>query len=597
MPHSPWASSYPSLAAGKTLLAAVFLIASGATYPAENRLSFESGPGRAGVLAWQSAALTFIPVDASQEAASWQLDVEGLALANPLGSLHVDCSRGGLRQGRPWCADGQFEWHWPDERERLAGRLREPEAGPGLAFELEETGLTGSFRWPVADEQRLPDATIQFSGFDLAALPENLLAVLGLSVLEGRVDGRIEFSDERLALDLEISEAAFDRPDGLVAGAGLSVGLSGELEGIVEGERLIFSLGLLQHAGELLAGPVYLPSPEEPLEVDVAGVYRPGTSLSVDTLAIDDGGLVEARGGLEIEDGEDGWRLAGFTIDRARLEFPGAWRRWGDGPASSRGFGDLVTEGLLVASAAWRSGQLETLQLQFDDVSARDGAGRFALESVEGKLERSASRLQVDVGWDGLQVFSLAFGGSQLVATGAPGDWRLEESLRMPLLDGAVVIDELALGADEAGDHALALDARIEPLDLSELTRMLEFPVFGGELSGSFPGVRVRGDRITFAGGIDIQAFSGGIRLSELVIERPFGSLPALAAQVEIERLDLAELTGAFNFGHMEGELSGWMRDLRLLDWQPVAMDARLFTHDDAPNRRISQRAVAATEG
>jgi hypothetical protein len=42
----------------------------------------------------------------------------------------------------------------------------------------------------------------------------------------------------------------------------------------------------------------------------------------------------------------------------------------------------------------------------------------------------------------------------------------------------------------------------------------------------------------------------------------------------------------------MEGQVSGWVRGLRLLDWRPVAMDARLFTHDDVPRRRISQRAV-----
>ncbi|KAA3633826.1 MAG: hypothetical protein DWQ08_01370 [Proteobacteria bacterium] len=97
---------------------------------------------------------------------------------------------------------------------------------------------------------------------------------------------------------------------------------------------------------------------------------------------------------------------------------------------------------------------------------------------------------------------------------------------------------------------------------------------------------------IAFTGGIEIRAFSGLIALRELVIERPFGTLPALAAQVDATRLDLAQVTAAFDIGHMEGELSGWMHDLRLLDWRPVAMDARFFTHDDAPQRRISQRAV-----
>jgi hypothetical protein len=129
-------------------------------------------------------------------------------------------------------------------------------------------------------------------------------------------------------------------------------------------------------------------------------------------------------------------------------------------------------------------------------------------------------------------------------------------------------------------------------LSLTRLTRALEWPEFGGVLSGHFPGVVFADERIRVAGGIDIQAFSGRIRIADLEIERPFGTLPALAAQVELNRLDLLELTGAFNFGRMEGQMSGWMRDLRLLDWRPVAMDTRMFTHEDARRRRISQRAV-----
>src|SRR5699024_11955881 len=140
--------------------------------------------------------------------------------------------------------------------------------------------------------------------------------------------------------------------------------------------------------------------------------------------------------------------------------------------------------------------------------------------------------------------------------------------LKLPLLDGAVVVDRLEANAgdERASERSLTLDAHIEPLDMAALTEMLDLPTFAGQLSGNFPGVRIGGERIAFSGGIDIKAFSGGIRLREFVIERPFGSLPALAAQVEIDRLDLAELTGAFNRGHTGGQVSGWMRESRLLD-------------------------------
>ncbi len=127
---------------------------------------------------------------------------------------------------------------------------------------------------------------------------------------------------------------------------------------------------------------------------------------------------------------------------------------------------------------------------------------------------------------------------------------------------------------------------------MSELTRELGVVELGGTLAGRFPGVQYQEERLIFAGGIVMDVFSGEVEVDGLEIERPFGSLPALSAHVDLRRLDLLELTGAFDFGRMEGRMSGWVRELRLLDWRPVAMDARVFTHEDVPRRRISQRAV-----
>ncbi|WP_376696450.1 translocation/assembly module TamB domain-containing protein [Wenzhouxiangella sp. EGI_FJ10305] len=577
---------------GKTAIILIGLTLQVAGVQAENRLLLESAAGRAGPVSWQSATLSMMPSEDPEAGSSWRMDIDGLAIAGREGSLSVDCSRGGLQSARPWCASGRLEWREAGEGARLSGRLSRPENGKGIAFELDDGGLSGRFEWPSDGDDGLPRGMIRFDGFDLATLPVGLLQPLGLSVLEGRLKGIAELSGRGVTLDLDIVEAGFDRADGRVAGAGLSLGLSGELTGLTAGEPLAFSAQLSQSAGELLAGPIYLPPPERPLKLDLAGAFKPGEKLSVDALMIDDGGLLEAEGRLAFEVAEGGWRLAELGIDRARVEFPGAWQRWADGPASTSGVPDLATEGELSASLLWRSGGVESLEVRLDGFSARDAAGRFAVDSVNGRLERSAERLQADLAWNGFELFRLAFGGSRLTAGGAPGDWRLTRPLRLPLLDGAVVVDRLNVGVDDAGARSVTLDASIEPLDLAALTDMLGLPSFGGRLSGSFPGVRVSGETLVFDGGIDVRAFSGAIRMSDLVVERPFGTLPALAAQVEIDRLDLEELTGAFNFGHMEGEVSGWMRGLRLLDWQPVAMDARLYTHEDVSSRRISQRAV-----
>jgi hypothetical protein len=87
--------------------------------------------------------------------------------------------------------------------------------------------------------------------------------------------------------------------------------------------------------------------------------------------------------------------------------------------------------------------------------------------------------------------------------------------------------------------------------------------------------------------------FDGRITLQNLRVERPFGVLPSLAADVEVESLDLDQLTQTFSFGQISGRLDGYVRDLRMLDWKPVAFDAWLGTPGQQEGSNdISRQAV-----
>jgi len=83
------------------------------------------------------------------------------------------------------------------------------------------------------------------------------------------------------------------------------------------------------------------------------------------------------------------------------------------------------------------------------------------------------------------------------------------------------------------------------------------------------------------------------ISLQNLSMERVFGVLPSLAADVRIEDLDLEQLTQTFEFGRIAGRLDGEIRDLRMLDWKPVAFDAWVGTPArQAGSSDISRKAV-----
>ena len=98
---------------------------------------------------------------------------------------------------------------------------------------------------------------------------------------------------------------------------------------------------------------------------------------------------------------------------------------------------------------------------------------------------------------------------------------------------------------------------------------------------------------LTLDVGLVMQVFGGSVSLSELVMERPFGVAPTLSADIAIEDIDMEPMTAAFGFGAITGRLDGRIANLRMVDWSPVAFDARLLT-DPAwkGRRRISQRAV-----
>ncbi|MFM7067256.1 MAG: hypothetical protein ACKO0U_10580, partial [Gammaproteobacteria bacterium] len=89
------------------------------------------------------------------------------------------------------------------------------------------------------------------------------------------------------------------------------------------------------------------------------------------------------------------------------------------------------------------------------------------------------------------------------------------------------------------------------------------------------------------------EVFGGRVTLGNLTLQEPLGRFPQLQADIRLTDLDLALLTGVFEFGYISGRLSGEVKDLQLFDWRPVAFDAWLATPDDYRGlRRITPRAV-----
>ncbi|MFW5815667.1 MAG: hypothetical protein ACOCVP_02305 [Wenzhouxiangella sp.] len=577
---NPWRQYIRICARCKWLLCGLGLLAS--SVAAQSVLDLQAGPGQLGALSWQG--LELVRRIGDQDPPQLQVELQGLRLgaALPAANLSLSCAQLVWAPDGVGCRDGRLVA--PEQWLRLDGKIdlvitpgpdgghRVELAHPQLEVTLEGSSERG---WVVALER-----------LDLATVAPLFDALLALSSLGGSASGAIEAGADGLKAELDMEGVFFDTPDGRVAGDGLALALD------LAAEADEYRLTLRQSAGELLLGSVYLPAPDRPLTLAATLAATAPGALHLRRLRLNDPAGLTLAGSAELVAGDGGWTLQRWVVETLEADLAALWPRWLDGPAAALGFPDVVAEGRVHGAAAGDDEGFSRLDLRVEEVSLRDPQERAGVSTLGGELSGSDRQMRIEFGWDALTLLGLKLGEGQARLHRDEAGLRLLDPVRVPVFDGALVIDGLAVLQAPELDSELVLDARIEPLDLARLTRALGLPELGGQLAGRFPGVTYSDGRLAFTGGIEIDAFSGRIGLEDLVIERLFGSAPALSAQLELDRLDLLEVTGAFGFGRMQGQASGWAHDLRLLNWRPVAMDARVYTHEDAPRRRISQRAV-----
>lgn len=443
-------------------------------------------------------------------------------------------------------------------------------------------------------------AVLEFAGqpaqtlAGLPGMPEAAAWVRG-----GRVDAAFELrlaNDQDTRLDLRLATAglSFDSPDGQYAAEGLELSASGWL---VPGEMAAFEAGGAVRGGELLIADFYRDFADAGLDVALAGAWTDG-ALRLDRIQLDDGGAlsVEAAARLALSGEKPDWSL---EVNRLELSFPAAYRRYMETVAAVWALDRLEVTGHLNWSGEWASGALASGDLEISDFSVVDtGRERFAITGLEARLRPGDYSFDSRLSWQGLLVGSINLGRGDVRLDSEPGTIALSEPLRLDALGGRLDLSTLRIvlpgsRADGRGEPDLHVEARIDQLDMSRLTAAFGWPEFGGTISGEIPGVSLKEGVLSVDGEIRFEVFDGLVSLRNLGIERPFGVLPSLAADVDISNLDLEQLTSTFSFGQIAGRLDGYVSDLRMLDWQPVAFDAWLGTPPrQKGSNDISRKAV-----
>lgn len=415
---------------------------------------------------------------------------------------------------------------------------------------------------------------------------------LGAGELDGQVSVRTA-PGEPLAVDadLSVTGGAFETDDAGAAGEGLDLGARVRFR--QPGGTAMAAVDATLEGGALLFGNAFIDLPDAPVELRVDAMRDgPGAAWSLPRFEWHDAPALVGRGSAEFSvDGS----LRGLELELESDDASLLPARYLSGWLALAAMDGLHMRGGLDARAVVRDGALREGRLSVRGLDLRGQDDRFRFLGLGGEVVlASAEPAESALGWRAGAVGDIVFGPALLPLQSSGGELRLGEPVGVDLLGGRLVFDQAAmrLPADGRGMR-LELGMAVEAIQVEQLAQAFGWPAFGGTLSGRIPAARYEDERLVLEGGLSMQVFDGRVDVGSLQMDRPFGVLPTLSADVLVHELDLYAMTSVFGFGHISGRLSGSIDGLRLVGWQLSSFDARFATVPRAGVRqRISQRAV-----
>ena len=486
---------------------------------------------------------------------------------------------------------------------RLAGGVLRCRGGsvraPGL---IERATLDFSFD-PAGRTAQLALRTDAGESIDVAARPDGQVRIalgalaasrlgdwlpgLGAWHPAGRFDAHLDYvparGAPRIALKGRLTDGGFASDDGLQAAE--RIGLELNVRAQPRGAGWDWQGRLAWTAGEAYLHPLYLTA--GPL-VEMAG------ALDADLLTVTRAAL--AIEGVRTIAADGAFDLAQRRVVRAALTVADADLAL-IGPrflapilaparADALQFGGRVSAGI-----AFEGDTPVALDLAFDEAAVGLADGALGFGPVSGSVPwRAEAPAEARLAVGGGHWQKLALGPFELVAQlhGRSVD---VERVAVPVLDGALVLDHVALRRGATGWYGSG-GAVVEPISMKLLTEAVGLPAMSGVLSASLPGLRVTPGELALDGALVISVFDGYVQATRLQLLEPFGVASHLFADVEARHLDLAQLTETFSFGSVTGFIDADVSGLELARWRPVRFAARVASSPGNYPRRISQRAV-----
>ena len=386
--------------------------------------------------------------------------------------------------------------------------------------------------------------------------------------------------------------------------------VTGELTGASTAfEGLNINIKALIHSHQNhLKGNVSLSFDKGLLAVDnlllepVAGAIQVATNFSTDQQYLRlTGFTLDDPGGLQVKIPSAKFHLKNYdsqhqlelNVDASSLSH--VYSAWVQPAVYDTALENLEIEGRASAAIKIKDQQIQELSLDIKNVSLTDKQGRFSVYELSSHLTGSNNfeEGKLSLTWQGAELYRLLLGQSDLAFDIDNKNLTVTSPFTIPLYDGELKVFQLSMKDMQGDNPAVIFDGILTPVNLSSLSSSMGWPTLDGSISGVIPSVRYENSELNVDGILLARAFDGTFKIQHLKISDLLSPLPRLSADFSVDQLDLEKLTRAFDFGRMEGKLSGHITGLNMVAWKANAFDAFFYTPENDDSRHIiSQRAV-----
>ena len=394
-------------------------------------------------------------------------------------------------------------------------------------------------------------------------------------------------------VELQLRAEELSDAEGSLAGENLDISLHAAVKTMAAGMQVVLDISGRQ--GALYIDPIFVEMPTQPLQLSARFDWLSAQQQVVlQSFSYRHPGSVQLEGSGHFNLAADA-PLQELQLEVRQAGFPSLYNTYLQPWMLDTALADLDTAGQISGNLRWEQGKLSRVSLDLVKLSVDDREGRFALNAVNGQLRWSdtATPVRSELAWESGSVFNVALGNTRMAFESDRAQVRLLEPVAIPVLDGALEIDDFQLESAEGAALRWQVNGLLQPVSLSQLSLALGWPELAGKLSGVIPNVRYDNGNLKVGGILLIRAFDGEVTLRNLILEQPFGLVPRLQLDAHAGGIDLEVLTRTFSFGRIEGRLDGRVDGLDMESWRPVAFDAEFATpEDDSSRHRISQKAV-----